>query len=238
MEAMNETCETTTRKKKYLKVVVFAFLVAAIIAVSHIPQVRNTIGFARIQELSASVSETAARPWGPPLFVLISAAVLLLHMPEIVVIVLGGMVYDFWTAFFLTWAGCGLGTTCTFLVSRFFLRDYFKPKLEGSFLKRFDERFVKDGIVTMCMLRLILFLSPPLNWLIGATGIKTRDYIIGNFLGIAPWLLGVLTAVRKLEQVNSLSDLLQFESIALLAGFTGVFLVIVYIRKKYYFKGV
>jgi len=218
----------------YRKLLMFLITIAAIITVSHIPQVKDSLAFSRLHDISASVSEIANKPWGPPLFVLISAVVLLLHIPEIIAIVLGGMIYEFWLAFILSWVGCGLGTTCSFLIARFFLQDFFKPRIEKSFLRKFNDRLEKDGIATICLLRMILFLFPPLNWAIGATGIRTRDYIIGNFLGIAPGLLAVLLAVTKLKQINSLSDIFQPESIALVGAFIGAFLVIVYIRKKYF----
>lgn len=72
----------------YIKLSAFILIIVIIIIVSHIPQVRDTLSFSKLHGLADSATEVAHRPHGPLLFVMVSAAAPLLHMPEIVVVVL------------------------------------------------------------------------------------------------------------------------------------------------------
>ncbi|GEM_PF-2704349 len=224
---------SSTRTNR-IKLILFLLLICAITVFSHVPEVREKFSIEAITSQMDYLGEIADRSYGPILFIVIGALILILHMPEIVVIIVGGLVYDYRQAVLYTSLGCIFGSTCTFLIGRFFLRDYFAAKLEASFLKRFVKRLEQDGIATMCMLRMILFLTPPLNWLIGATNISTRDYIIGNAVGIVPWLIAINLTIKELKTVSSIGDLFQVRTFAVMGAFLALFIAVLVIRKKFF----
>ena len=209
-------------------------LICAIAVLSHVAALRETFGLEAVMSQIGYLGEIANTPHGPVLFILVGAVVLIGHMPEIVVIIVGGLVYDYLPAVLYTSLGCILGSTCTFLIGRFFLRDYFAARLESSFLRKFVRRLEQDGIVTMCMLRLILFMTPPLNWLIGATNISTRDYIIGNAIGIVPWLIAINLTIKELKSVHSVGDLFQVQTVAVMGAFLALFIGVLVVRKNFF----
>jgi phospholipase D1/2 len=127
-------------------------------------------------------------PYGPLLFMGVCIAGIFLHMPLIVLIALGGMLFEALPAFAYGWIACVMGTTGTFVVVRYVARDRFQRILEHRFarLRALDQRLERHGFRTVFLLRLVLFLAPPLNWVLGATRVRTSQYVAATALGIVP----------------------------------------------------
>jgi uncharacterized membrane protein YdjX (TVP38/TMEM64 family) len=136
----------------------------------------------------------SAGPYGPLVFMAVCIAGIFMHLPEIVLIAIGGMVFGGLEAFAYGWVACLIGTTCTFFIVRYFARDHFQRALAGRFarLRALDERLARNGFWTVLGLRLVLFLAPPLNWVLGATRVRPQHYVAGTALGIIP---GMATTV-------------------------------------------
>jgi uncharacterized membrane protein YdjX (TVP38/TMEM64 family) len=100
----------------------------------------------------------------------------------------GGLLFDGPAAFALGWTGAIVGSTTTFLVVRYLARDAVQASLERRFprLTALDDRFAAHGFRTVLLLRLALFLSPPLNWALGATRVRLGHYIAATAVGIVP----------------------------------------------------
>lgn len=216
------------------KLVVFASVICICLIIGIVLIVRGYLTIEWVNTQLDTLEEVLNRSYGPVLYVLGTFAFIVLQILGVVPVILGPLVYDQPQAFFLTMIGINIGITATFLVARYFLRDYFAPKLEASRLNRFTRHLETNGIMTMIFLRLALWMFPPMNWAIGATNIKIRDYIIGSLIGLTPIILAVHLAVSRLKTVNSFRDLLRPETIAVLCVFLVFLLVVVWIRRRYF----
>ena len=49
-----------------------------------------------------------------------------------------------------------------------------------------DARLAQHGFATVLVLRLLLCMTPPLNFALGATRVRWRDYVLGTAIGITP----------------------------------------------------
>lgn len=125
---------------------------------------------------------------GSLVFVGACVAGIFLHLPGALIIAFGALLFEWPRAFAYGWIGSLLGTTATFLLVRYLARDAFQRSLISRFagLRALDERLERHGFVTVLILRLGLFLAPPLNWTIGATRVRLHHYIAGTAVGIAP----------------------------------------------------
>jgi uncharacterized membrane protein YdjX (TVP38/TMEM64 family) len=144
----------------------------------------------------------AYHPYGPFVFTAVCAAGIFLYLPEIVLIALGAMAFAPVLAFACGWIGCVIGTTGTFLLGRHFAREHFQRLLHRRFarLRALDERLERNGFGTVLVLRLVLFLAPPLNWGLGATRVRAHHYVGGTALGIAP---GIAATVFFADAITS-----------------------------------
>jgi uncharacterized membrane protein YdjX (TVP38/TMEM64 family) len=133
-------------------------------------------------------------PYGPLVFMAAAIAGLFLHMPEIVFIAIGGVLFGKTQGFIYGWLAAVVGATATFLLGRYFFHHSVQHAMDGRFarLRALDERLVRHGFRTMVVLRLLIFLAPPLNWAIGASRVRFVHYLAGTAVGIVP---GIATTV-------------------------------------------
>jgi uncharacterized membrane protein YdjX (TVP38/TMEM64 family) len=149
-------------------------------------------------------------PYGPLAFVGLCVAGVLLHLPEIVLIAIGGVVFGGVKGFVLGWVGSVAGSTSSFLVARYFLRYAFREAITSRSrrLLTLDERLQRHGFLTVLSLRLVLFMAPPLNWAIGVTRVRFRDYFLGSAIGVIPCTAVTCYAADAISQAGSFSAIL------------------------------
>jgi uncharacterized membrane protein YdjX (TVP38/TMEM64 family) len=124
---------------------------------------------------------------------------LLLHLPGIVFVALGGMLFGRTAGFLYGWIAGVAGATLCFVIGRYLARDWVQSGLEKRpFLAALDGRLQRNGVRTVILLRLVLFLAPPLNWAIGTSRVRLADYVTGTALGLLP---GVFTTVLFADSI-------------------------------------
>jgi uncharacterized membrane protein YdjX (TVP38/TMEM64 family) len=149
-------------------------------------------------------------PYGPLAFVGLCVVGVLLHLPEIVLIAIGGVVFGGVKGFVLGWIGSVAGSTSSFLLARYFLQDAFREVITSRFrrLLTLDERLQRHGFLTVLSLRLVLFMAPPLNWAIGVTRVRFRDYFLGSAIGVIPCTAVTCYAADAIAREGSFSAVL------------------------------
>ncbi len=149
-------------------------------------------------------------PWAPLPFLAIFVVGALIHLPEILTVALGGIVFGAELGLLYGWIGALLsGSTC-FLIGRYVFRDALRLALIERFgaLQRLDAQFEKHGVRTVMLLRLVLFLAPPMNWAVSATRVRFVDYVIGSAVGVIPGLLMTVAFSQSLAHITSVEQLL------------------------------
>jgi uncharacterized membrane protein YdjX (TVP38/TMEM64 family) len=145
--------------------------------------------------------------YGAVAFVGLCVGAVLIHLPEIVLIALGGVLFGSVNGFLLGWIGSVAGSTCSFLIARYFMRDAVRRALLSRFgrIQAIDDRLARRGFRTILVLRLVLFMAPPLNWAIGVTRVRLRDYVLGSALGVVPCIAVTSYAADTVSQAGSLT---------------------------------
>jgi uncharacterized membrane protein YdjX (TVP38/TMEM64 family) len=161
-----------------------------------------------VEQVRSMVQSLGA--YGAVTFVGLCTGAVFLHIPEIVLIAIGGVVFGSVNGFLLGWIGSVAGSTCSFLIARYFMRDVVQWAMLSRFerIQALDDRLARQGFRTILVLRLVLFMAPPLNWAIGVTRIRLRDYVLGSALGVVPCIAITSYAADSLVQAGSLSGLL------------------------------
>lgn len=111
-----------------------------------------------------------------------------------------------WGAIYLMIAAI-LGTSATFMISRYFGRSLIEKMLRGKF-KDLDERLAKNGFITILFFRVIpLIPYEILNYASGLSHIKFKDYFFATFLGLIPGVIVSAFFGGSLGEIKTIKDI-------------------------------
>lgn len=112
-----------------------------------------------------------------------------------------------WGAMYLMIAAL-IGTSATFMISRFFGRGLVEKFLKGKF-KNLDEKLETNGFMTVLFFRIVpLVPYEALNYVSGLSKIKFKDYFCATLLGLVPGVIISAFFGGSLGEINSLKDIL------------------------------
>ncbi len=166
------------RKAAVIKAALLAaFIIAAITALRLTP----LQGLLTASNLAVLLE--AAGWWAPVVFVLVYAAGICLFIPGTLLTTLGAAIFGPYQGFAYVWLGAMLGAAAAFLIGRHLGRE-FAAHIIGDRLRKYDEAIEKNGFATVLYLRLVYFPFTPMNFGMGLTKVRFRDYLWGTALGI------------------------------------------------------
>ncbi len=157
--------------------VLLAFIVGAIVLVRFTP-VKSYL----TREALGQVLESAGY-WAPLLFIFVYIVGICLFVPGTLLTTLGAAIFGAYWGFVYVWVGAMIGASAAFWIGRTLGRE-FAASLIGDKLKKYDEAIERNGFATVLYLRLIYFPFTPMNFGMGLTGVRFRDYVFGTGLGI------------------------------------------------------
>ena len=81
------------------------------------------------------------------------------------------------------------GSYLGFLLARTVGRDYVAKRIPKR-VRSWNERLAKNGLVAVILMRLFLYLIPPVSWFLGLSNVRTSHFLVGTAIGIVPgtWL--------------------------------------------------
>jgi uncharacterized membrane protein YdjX (TVP38/TMEM64 family) len=155
----------------------------------------------------------SAGPFGPELFILIYTLGVL-WLPATPFNAAGAFIFGKVTGTFCNVLGATLGATLSFVLGRYFLRDFAKGLLFGK-LRELDRKAEKHGFAIVFYLRIVWFPFIFLNYGAGATRIRFGDYFWATFLGTMPAIVIASYFFGSLKDIIASytrpADLFQFD---------------------------
>ena len=121
--------------------------------------------------------------WAPAAFILIYAAGVCLFVPGTLITAIGAAIFGPYWGFLYVWVGAMIGASTAFFVGRSLGRE-FAASLIGGRLRKYDDAIERNGFATVLYLRLVYFPFTPMNFGMGLTKVRFRDYFFGTGLGI------------------------------------------------------
>ena len=121
--------------------------------------------------------------WAPVVFMLVYAGGVCLFVPGTLLTGLGAAIFGAYWGFLYVWVGAMVGASLAFLIGRTLGRD-FAASLIGDKLKKYDDAIRRNGFAAVLYLRLVYFPFTPMNFGMGLTAVRFRDYLFGTGLGI------------------------------------------------------
>jgi uncharacterized membrane protein YdjX (TVP38/TMEM64 family) len=166
------------RNAAAIKAAVLIFFIIAAIAAARLTPAK---GYLTPEALSRFI-ETAGI-CAPAAYILIYAAGVCLFLPGTLLTAVGAALFGPYFGFICVWLGAMLGASLAFLIGRYLGRD-FAASLIGDRLKKYDEAIERNGFASVLYLRLVYFPFTPMNFGMGLTRVRFRDYFFGTALGI------------------------------------------------------
>lgn len=121
--------------------------------------------------------------WAPAAFILIYATGVCLFVPGTLLTAIGAAIFGPYWGFAYVWVGAMLGASAAFFVGRTLGRE-FAASLIGDRLRRYDDAIEQNGFATVLYLRLVYFPFTAMNFGMGLTKVRFRDFFFGTGLGI------------------------------------------------------
>jgi uncharacterized membrane protein YdjX (TVP38/TMEM64 family) len=119
----------------------------------------------------------------PLAYMIVYAAGVCLFVPGTLLTALGAAIFGPYFGFLYVWVAAMLGSSLAFFIGRYLGRD-FAASLIGDRLRKYDEAIERNGFATVLYLRLVYFPFTPMNFGMGLTRVRFRDYFSGTALGI------------------------------------------------------
>ena len=167
-----------TNRSALVKALFLACFFAAAIGLVHFTPV---LDYLKAERLARFLHE--AGPWAPVLFIIIYATGVCVLIPGTVLTGLGAVIFGPYLGFAYVWIGAMAGAAGAFLIGRTLGRD-FAASLIGERLKKYDEAIERNGFATVLYLRLLYFPFSAMNYGMGLTRVRFRDYFLGTAIGI------------------------------------------------------
>lgn len=177
---MNETIQPVSgsRKKALIKASVFVVFIVAAVWVVRFTPVKD---YLTAEALGLFLDQAGI--WAPVAYMVLYAAGVCLFLPGTLLTGLGAAIFGAYWGFLYVWVGAMLGAGTAFLIGRTLGRD-FAASLIGDRLKKYDDAIERNGFATVLYLRLVYFPFTPMNFGMGLTKVRFRDYLLGTGLGI------------------------------------------------------
>ncbi len=214
-----------------IKALIFvAFVISAIVLIRFTP-IKNYL----TTEALTAFLETAGL-WAPVAYIIIYAVGVCLFLPGTLLTALGAAIFGAYWGFVYVWIAAMLGSSGAFLIGRTLARE-FAASLVGEKLKKYDDAIERNGFATVLYLRLVYFPFTPMNFGMGITKVRFKDYIFGTGLGIIVGTFIFTFFIGTLKEVwgtGNWGELISFKVFFSIALFVFSFFIPKIIKK---FKG-
>lgn len=220
---MNDNTDTAEGKRSgALKAVLLALFIVGAIAVVRFSPLKEYLTAEALGNFLAKAGILA-----PIVFIFIYAIGVCLFVPGTLLTGLGAAIFGSYWGFVYVWIGAMAGATGAFLIGRTLGRD-FAASIAGDRLKKYDDAIERNGFAAVLYLRLIYFPFTPMNFGMGLTGVRFKDYFWGTGVGI---LIGTfiftffIGTLKEVWSTGNWAHLMSFKVIAALCLFVFSFFI-------------
>ncbi len=173
-----ENDRVNNRRKAMVKAGILVIFIVTAISIIRFTPIKNYL----TAEALGQFLETAGF-WAPFAYMLFYTVGVCLFLPGTLLTGLGAAIFGPYWGFLYVWIGAMAGASAAFVIGRTLGRD-FAASLIGDKLKKYDDAIAKNGFATVLYLRLVYFPFTPMNFGMGLTKVRFRDYFSGTGLGI------------------------------------------------------
>ena len=174
----DQLIRSRSRKKAAIKAALLVVFILSAICIVRFTSLKTYLTRETLEPLLES-----SGIWGPLIFIGVYAAGVCLFVPGTLLTALGAAVFGPYRGFVYVWLGAMAGACAAFWIGRTLGRE-FAASLIGDRLRKYDDAIERNGFAAVLYLRLVYFPFTPMNFGMGLTRVRFRDYFFGTALGI------------------------------------------------------
>ena len=172
-------------------------LTAGLVALSRNSALRERLALkSRRAQLDAFGSTAPALAFGA--YVVMFCGGELLHVPGVVFIVLGVLLFGRWGGFGAAFFGSVASVCFSFVVVRAIGGQPISAAPRWKRAAALVDAVAERPIAAVALLRLLLWVAPPVNYFLAMSAVSFRDYALGSALGLWPPVLAICLATDAL----------------------------------------
>ncbi len=209
----------------------FGILVLLIILIIFLTKYFNLVQYLKPEILKETIKSFGI--WAPFIYILIYTAATILFLPASPITIAGGLIFGSISGTIYTVIGATIGASIAFLVARYLGGSFVSGILKKSKLKNLEEyyeKLEKNGFVVVLFLRFIpIFPFNVLNFALGLTKVKFRDYFLATLIGIIP---GTFVYTYLGDSLGTLNPIKIGIAIGLVILLSLIYPIYKYLKKK------
>lgn len=163
-----------------------AVLVVALVVVARVTGLTAYLSTERIRAVMAAVGY-----WGPIAFVVIFSVGELVQIPGAIFVAAAVVAYGRAGGGVLAFVGALAAVSVSFVVART-LGGKPLGAIRSSLARRILSQLEGHPVRTIFLLRLLLWMAPPLNYALALSSVRFRSYLIGTALGLLAPITGLV----------------------------------------------
>jgi uncharacterized membrane protein YdjX (TVP38/TMEM64 family) len=187
--------ESGPGKGAVFKALVLAVFIVGAVYIVRFTSVKDFLTVERMRQLL----DTSGF-WAPVIFIIIYTVGICLFVPGTLLTTLGAAIFGAYRGFLYVLIAAVIGATAAFFIGRYLGRD-FAASIIGDRLRRYDEAIERNGFAAVLYLRLIYFPFTAMNFGMGLTRVRFRDYFWGTVLGIIAGTFIITFFVGTIKEV-------------------------------------
>jgi uncharacterized membrane protein YdjX (TVP38/TMEM64 family) len=167
--------------------------------------------------------------WGYLAFILAYALIQPFGVPGTVFVVAAALIWPWPIAFALSMTGTMAASVVGFSFARYVARDWVSKRIPAR-LRKYDDALEKRGLVTVFLLRFVLWMPPLLHASLGVSKVRFSTHFWGSLFGyLVPLFLMSFFGQKLFDALKSAPPAVW---ISLVAGALAAGAVVLYVRSR------
>jgi uncharacterized membrane protein YdjX (TVP38/TMEM64 family) len=191
-DAAAQRPEPAAKRNKILRLVGVVAFLAGLVVIGKLTGFSDRV---TVESLRGWMADAGA--WGVLVFVVVFVAGELIQIPGLIFVAVAVLSYGRLEGAVLSHLTAVLSVCISFALARF-MGGKALAGIELPWVGRVMENLKDRPIQTVAILRATLVLAPPVNYALGLSSIKFRDYLIGSVVGLIPPILIFVTLFDQL----------------------------------------
>jgi len=167
-------------------------LATVLLAIYVIGKTTGLVEQVSIQSIRSTVEEAGA--WGVLLFIALFAVGVVAQVPGMLFVAAGILIWGRFYGYFVSLSGAIVAVCASFLMARAIGGEVLSA-VKRPFIRKILAKLDEKPLRVLIILRLVMFISPPLNYALALSKLRFRDFAIGSALGLVTPMVVVTFAL-------------------------------------------